>query len=278
MHPAPRTPSLIPTAALDRQTRGRRRGFTLIELLVVISIIALLIGILLPALGAARDAARASACASNVKQIATAMYTYAVDSKFKIPSTQINGETGRKQFWQWKLAYNGYFGDQTFAPGATDTLQIGAFYCPLATPSNAGEASTLGTQGGWEFIYGMRVWTPPGVNYASTAARFAYHPFDTIKQTSSFFLFADSVFVNPASAAHRRSYFSLPAGSSAANFRVATRHSEAANGGFADGHVENLTGAYIEEVDNIQPEYSRGSGGAVFAYGWYDAVRNIGSP
>jgi prepilin-type N-terminal cleavage/methylation domain-containing protein len=57
----------------------RVRGFTIIELLVVISIIALLVGILLPAVGKARDNARVAVSRSNIRQIGTALHTYAAD-------------------------------------------------------------------------------------------------------------------------------------------------------------------------------------------------------
>jgi prepilin-type N-terminal cleavage/methylation domain-containing protein len=57
----------------------RRKGFTIIELLVVVSIIALLIGILLPAVGKARDNAQVSVSKNNLRQIATAIMTYAAD-------------------------------------------------------------------------------------------------------------------------------------------------------------------------------------------------------
>ncbi|MEM8737127.1 MAG: type II secretion system protein [Planctomycetota bacterium] len=57
-----------------------RAAFTLIELLVVISIIALLVGILLPVLSNARQSAKAMSCMSNMRQIATAHYTYMIDN------------------------------------------------------------------------------------------------------------------------------------------------------------------------------------------------------
>jgi prepilin-type N-terminal cleavage/methylation domain-containing protein/prepilin-type processing-associated H-X9-DG protein len=68
-----------------RARRQPRHGFTLIELLVVISIVGLLVGILLPALGAARHSARLTACASNLKQIGTAIHAYAGRHYGKLP-------------------------------------------------------------------------------------------------------------------------------------------------------------------------------------------------
>ncbi len=62
-----------------------RKGFTLIELLVVIAIIAILAAILFPVFAKAREKARQTACASNLKQIATATLMYVQDYDESFP-------------------------------------------------------------------------------------------------------------------------------------------------------------------------------------------------
>ncbi len=57
------------------------RGFTVVELLVVIAVLSLLIGVLLPALAGARERGRAAACASNLRQLATANELYVGDHR-----------------------------------------------------------------------------------------------------------------------------------------------------------------------------------------------------
>jgi prepilin-type N-terminal cleavage/methylation domain-containing protein len=58
-------------------SRVRKSGFTLVELLVVIAIIGMLIGLLLPAVQSARESARRNACSNSLKQLATAVQSYA---------------------------------------------------------------------------------------------------------------------------------------------------------------------------------------------------------
>lgn len=56
-----------------------RRGFTLIELLVVIAIIAIMAAILFPVFARAKESGRRAQCASNIKQLNTALLRYVDD-------------------------------------------------------------------------------------------------------------------------------------------------------------------------------------------------------
>jgi prepilin-type N-terminal cleavage/methylation domain-containing protein len=65
----------------------KRQGFTLIELLVVIAIISIIAAILMPVFAQAREKARQTVCASNLKQIGTAILLYLQDYEHYVPST-----------------------------------------------------------------------------------------------------------------------------------------------------------------------------------------------
>jgi prepilin-type N-terminal cleavage/methylation domain-containing protein/prepilin-type processing-associated H-X9-DG protein len=82
--------------ASDRTNRNAD-GFTLVELLVVIGIIALLVSILLPVLSNARKTAMDTQCASNMRQLATAMIMYANEFKGKYPPNMYSGTAA--QWW-----------------------------------------------------------------------------------------------------------------------------------------------------------------------------------
>jgi prepilin-type N-terminal cleavage/methylation domain-containing protein len=69
-----------------------RRGFTLIELLVVIAIIAVLAAVLFPVFSRAKEQGRAIKCASNLKQMGTALKMYFNDSEDCSPPYGRNGD------------------------------------------------------------------------------------------------------------------------------------------------------------------------------------------
>jgi prepilin-type N-terminal cleavage/methylation domain-containing protein len=106
----------------SRRIATGRPAFTLVELLVVIGIIALLVAILLPALNKARRQANTVACASNMKQIATAMINYMQDNKGVLPACTVSIQARQLTypkgwFWATELVGQKYLA----APWATYT-------------------------------------------------------------------------------------------------------------------------------------------------------------
>lgn len=73
----------------------KTRFFTIIELLVVIAIIAILASLLLPTLTKARDAVKSVSCASNLKQLTSAVFLYAGENNDYLVTGMIYKKVGQ---------------------------------------------------------------------------------------------------------------------------------------------------------------------------------------
>jgi prepilin-type N-terminal cleavage/methylation domain-containing protein/prepilin-type processing-associated H-X9-DG protein len=74
----------------------RRRAFTLVELLVVIAILAILAAFLFPVFAQVRESARQVSCASNLKQLLTALSLYVQDFDERLPGA---GPSQAAEIW-----------------------------------------------------------------------------------------------------------------------------------------------------------------------------------
>lgn len=213
----------------------RSRGFTLIELLVVIAIIAILAGMLLPALSKAKAKAGATKCVNNLKQLQLCWIMYAHDFDDKLVPN----------FLADTNAWIG--GNVASLPGATnindirnaklfkynDTLEI--YRCPNDLD---------GLRVGGRRFTRVRSFSMSGRMNGPAAADFVnpglsyFRTLSTINEPSPSEAF---VFVDEQSESIDDGFYAVRATVRNAGFwqnTPASRHGNAGQVSFADGHVE----------------------------------------
>ena len=116
--------------------KSLQRAFTLVELLVVIGIIAVLIAILLPALQRARDQANTVYCASNMRQLYTAIQLYDNQERgYMMPGSRGSGNGATNNWWGWE-ALGKLWGIKSTGNIASDREAASRIARMLNCPSN----------------------------------------------------------------------------------------------------------------------------------------------
>lgn len=208
---------------------GKRRAFTLIELLVVISIIALLISILLPALRSARETAQSIVCRSQLKQVALAVEMYRGDyDGYYVPiwMRQVPGDVATD--YRWGALLKTYLSDHTADRKRVDTQSV--LFCPVVPDPNRNSSASY-------VSYGYNRWGVGG-NTINTATGYPNISRELKSAPGATLMMID---IERTTDPNRRGWFeAYPS-----TFFYYTRHSDAANTLYADGHANALL---IDEI------------------------------
>ena len=226
------------------------RAFTLIELLVVIAIIAILAALLLPTLSRAKDRARTIQCLNNLKQLQLAWHMYAGDHG-RLPRNwdysggpappEANWVSGAMHYDAMAVFF-GKLSDSTNAALLLDEKKTQlAPYLKSAAVFNCPSDQSYALRGGERYprvrSYSMNGFVGESSRVTDLARLNYYKPEDFVRPGPS----ETFVFLEEHEDSINDGFFLVgkqtdePAGW---NDVPASRHRQAANFAFADGHVD----------------------------------------
>lgn len=220
--------------------RRRYRGVTLTELMVVIVIIVVLASITLPISKRLKVSANAAVCASNLRQVGSAMLMYAADNHQKLPPLQppLDRGTGKRgDIWPGLMARDGYMWDGT----GTLPCGTGVWTCPDCDfMSNA--YGGYGVAEDSVFVYGEK--NPIGSKVSGSLK------LNMIRDPSRTWLVGDTT---RSQNEPKKGWYAIWSNPSRWDGHgPAERHRGKANVCMVDGHVVALTKEEIEEAELTQ--------------------------
>jgi prepilin-type N-terminal cleavage/methylation domain-containing protein/prepilin-type processing-associated H-X9-DG protein len=209
-----------------------KNGFTLIELLISVAVIGVLAALLMPSFGKSIERSRSVQCASNLRQLYSAMLLYAQDNDGLIVQNQTEPTPGNTLNWGQVLGP--YLEKNTAYQGRIS----GVFSCPKSRKTTNGEGNT---------DYGKNVFT--GHKNALQWGSGWPHPVSirmiNVTEPSKIYAFADSYRLDlDTTGPEKIDAFgnSSPSGVYSVQDGIAFRHKgggkDKGNVIFFDGHVE----------------------------------------
>ncbi len=252
--------------------KNRRQGFTLIELLVVVAIIALLVSILLPSLNRARELTKSVVCSNNRKAAFTGWTYYANDFNgiWIAPwdGALPKGADGYSWLQQWPYTMAVYVDGGTI-PKGTNVWLPGGWIRPLGNRGGTyygrvpNEAKSLLCPSMDKIAKFMtRDWADmTTISYGFLGGKKnSSKPSDYTKELyprQDFFTHPDStlwmICFSRGNAAVANHNVFFPNGAVPED-----PHLDKSNVGFADGHVEAVSGNEIDDI-MLQSYWKRGS-------------------